>query len=247
MNIWNWLNAIFGPQGVPIVLLLTGVLVFVYVLIGPTLWRDWQERKRLKHKLDDLLKAFRENSPQESKSDTAPRMQRTQAEDSKPEALATDINSEADILDQIREAFDAQARVFVTHRAVIPLHILMDPALRLPSSPDSTWDTFREVFKRVADDRGKTYSEEALRNLVIEHYVNTKRELLGVHPRDRVDKLIDIADVDKLMHISDELVRDLEQRILDLATQRILDLATTRKEQSEGLDSRQVHAQRKNT
>ena len=46
MDILNWLNAIFGSQGLPIVFLLGGLLVFIYVMIGPTLWWDWQERRQ---------------------------------------------------------------------------------------------------------------------------------------------------------------------------------------------------------
>ncbi len=42
MDILNWLNAIFGPQGLPIIFLLGGLLVFIYVMIGPTLLRDWR-------------------------------------------------------------------------------------------------------------------------------------------------------------------------------------------------------------
>lgn len=59
--------------------------------------------------------------------------------------------------------------------------------------PDPSWDSFREIFKRVTEDRGVTYSEEALRYLVLEYYINGKRKPRAVHPRDLIDELVDIA------------------------------------------------------
>lgn len=59
--------------------------------------------------------------------------------------------------------------------------------------PDPTWDAFREIFKRVTENRGVTYSEESLRYLVLENYINAKRKPRAVHPRDIMDELIDIA------------------------------------------------------
>ncbi len=59
--------------------------------------------------------------------------------------------------------------------------------------PDPTWDAFREIFKHVAENRGVTYSEESLRYLVLEYYINAKRKPRAVHPRDLIDELVDIA------------------------------------------------------
>ncbi|MGE5262318.1 MAG: ATP-binding protein, partial [Acidobacteriota bacterium] len=56
-----------------------------------------------------------------------------------------------------------------------------------------TWDEFREIFQRVASNRGIEFDEEAFKYLVLEHYIKAKREPKSVHPRDLVDQILDIA------------------------------------------------------
>ncbi len=54
-----------------------------------------------------------------------------------------------------------------------------------------TWDEFREIFQRVAAQRGVAFDEEGFKYLVLEHYVKAKREPKAVHPRDLIDQIID--------------------------------------------------------
>ena len=56
-----------------------------------------------------------------------------------------------------------------------------------------SFDEYREIFRRVCQDRGVPYTEEGLRYLLQEHYIKPRRSLRACHPRDIVDQLIDIA------------------------------------------------------
>lgn len=72
---------------------------------------------------------------------------------------------------------------------------------------DPTWEEFREIFKREAAKRSIPYSEEGLRYLVMEHYVKFKRKPRGVHPRDILGKLRDIAHFEGIQPgLSKELI-----------------------------------------
>ena len=59
--------------------------------------------------------------------------------------------------------------------------------------PNPTWDQFREIFTREADRRKIPYSEEAFQYFITEYYLKPKRQPRGVHPRDVLDTLEDIA------------------------------------------------------
>ncbi|HEX9074235.1 MAG TPA: ATP-binding protein, partial [Anaerolineae bacterium] len=59
--------------------------------------------------------------------------------------------------------------------------------------PDPSWDDFREIFKRVTQRRGVTYSEDALKRVVVDYYIKPKRKPRAVHPRDIIEELVDIA------------------------------------------------------
>jgi len=56
-----------------------------------------------------------------------------------------------------------------------------------------TSEQFRTVLQRVCAARGVQYTEHGCKYLIDEHYVKAGREMRGVHPRDLVDQLIDIA------------------------------------------------------
>ena len=77
---------------------------------------------------------------------------------------------------------------------------------------DPSWDDFREIFKRVAENRGIPYSEDAFRRIVVEYYVKLKRKPRAVHPRDILDELLDIA---RYRNVPPTLSNDL----VDLACQ----------------------------
>ena len=59
--------------------------------------------------------------------------------------------------------------------------------------PDPSWEDFREIFVRAAENAHVPYSEEALRYMVTEFYVKPKRKPRAVHPRDIMEELVDIA------------------------------------------------------
>jgi predicted ATPase with chaperone activity len=58
---------------------------------------------------------------------------------------------------------------------------------------DPDFDAYREIFKRVAAQKGISYSEEGLAYLLQEWYVKRNRKLRASHPRDLCDQLIDIS------------------------------------------------------
>jgi predicted ATPase with chaperone activity len=59
--------------------------------------------------------------------------------------------------------------------------------------PDPSWEEYREIFMRVAERAGIPYTDDALRHIVTEFYVKSKRKPRAVHPRDIVEELVDIA------------------------------------------------------
>jgi predicted ATPase with chaperone activity len=58
---------------------------------------------------------------------------------------------------------------------------------------DPTYDQFREIFKRVCEDKGVKYDEQGLAYLLKEWYIKHERPLRAVHPRDILTQLLDIA------------------------------------------------------
>lgn len=59
--------------------------------------------------------------------------------------------------------------------------------------PNPTWEEYREIFIRACRSRGIPYTDELLKYLIIETYIKPKRPPRGVHPRDILDELLDIA------------------------------------------------------
>ncbi len=59
--------------------------------------------------------------------------------------------------------------------------------------PDPTWDEFREIFRRESALKTVPYSEESMQYLIAEHYAKCQRKPRGVHPRDLLGELVDIA------------------------------------------------------
>lgn len=55
------------------------------------------------------------------------------------------------------------------------------------------FDAFREIFRRVCEQRKVYYDEQAIRYLLQEHYLKKNRPLRANHPRDILDQLMDIA------------------------------------------------------
>jgi predicted ATPase with chaperone activity len=59
---------------------------------------------------------------------------------------------------------------------------------------DPSYEEYREIFKRVADNKGIEYSDQGLGYLLQEWYVKRNRKLRASHPRDICDQIIDIAN-----------------------------------------------------
>lgn len=55
------------------------------------------------------------------------------------------------------------------------------------------FDAYREIFRRVCEQRKVNYDEQAIRYLLQEHYLKTNRPLRANHPRDLLDQLMDIC------------------------------------------------------
>ncbi len=58
---------------------------------------------------------------------------------------------------------------------------------------DPSFEEYREIFKRVAEAKGLTYSDSGLAYLLQEWYIRRNRKLRASHPRDLCDQIIDIA------------------------------------------------------
>jgi predicted ATPase with chaperone activity len=58
---------------------------------------------------------------------------------------------------------------------------------------DPTFEEYREIFRRVAQQKGVAYNEQVLAYLLQEWYVKRNRKLRASHPRDLCDQIIDIA------------------------------------------------------
>jgi len=58
---------------------------------------------------------------------------------------------------------------------------------------DPTWEEYKEILKREASKRNILYSDEGAQYLISEYYLKPKRQPRGVHPRDALDALVEIA------------------------------------------------------
>jgi len=65
-----------------------------------------------------------------------------------------------------------------------------------------TEDQFYEILKRVCVQQGMTYVDPAARYLVETYYRKAGRPMVGSHPRDLVDQIIDRA---RFLNIRPEL------------------------------------------
>jgi predicted ATPase with chaperone activity len=77
---------------------------------------------------------------------------------------------------------------------------------------DPSFDEFREIFKRVCEQKKVPYDDRALAYLLQEYYIKPRRKLRAVHPRDLMDQLVDIA---RYMSTPPTLSKDLIDRACD--------------------------------
>jgi predicted ATPase with chaperone activity len=58
---------------------------------------------------------------------------------------------------------------------------------------DPTFEEFREIFKRVSQDKRVEYNDQGLAYLLQEWYIKRNRKLRASHPRDLLDQILDIS------------------------------------------------------
>jgi len=59
---------------------------------------------------------------------------------------------------------------------------------------DPNYEEYREIFKRVANEKGVIYSDQGLAYLLQEWYIKQGRKLRASHPRDICNQIIDITN-----------------------------------------------------
>jgi hypothetical protein len=58
---------------------------------------------------------------------------------------------------------------------------------------DPSYEDYRQIFQRVAKQKGVQYNDQGLAYLLQEWYIKRNRKLRASHPRDLCDQIIDIA------------------------------------------------------
>jgi predicted ATPase with chaperone activity len=58
---------------------------------------------------------------------------------------------------------------------------------------DPSFEEFREIFKRVSQDKRVEYNDQGLAYLLQEWYIKRNRKLRASHPRDLCDQILDIS------------------------------------------------------
>jgi predicted ATPase with chaperone activity len=74
---------------------------------------------------------------------------------------------------------------------------------------DPSYEEYREIFKRVAQDKKVEYSDQGLAYLLQEWYIKRNRKLRASHPRDLCDQILDISGY---LAIPPSMSRDLLDR-----------------------------------
>jgi predicted ATPase with chaperone activity len=74
---------------------------------------------------------------------------------------------------------------------------------------DPSFEEFREIFKRVALNKGVKYTDQGLAYILQEWYIKRNRKMRASHPRDLCDQLIDIA---RYLNVEPIMTRELLDR-----------------------------------
>lgn len=74
---------------------------------------------------------------------------------------------------------------------------------------DPSYESYRKIFKLVADDKGVAYSDKGLAYLLQEWYIKRNRKLRASHPRDICDQILDIS---RYSNVEPEMSKDLLDR-----------------------------------
>jgi MoxR-like ATPase len=88
--------------------------------------------------------------------------------------------------------------VLVVFSTNLPPHDLVDEAFlrRLRHKiemPDPSFEEYRQIFKRVSQQKGIPYNDQGLAYLLQEYYIKHNRKMRASHPRDICDQILDIA------------------------------------------------------
>ncbi len=71
---------------------------------------------------------------------------------------------------------------------------------------DPSFEDYREIFRRVAENKRVAYSDQGLAYLLQEWYIKRDRKLRASHPRDLCDQILDIA---RFLSIKPAMTRQL--------------------------------------
>jgi predicted ATPase with chaperone activity len=74
---------------------------------------------------------------------------------------------------------------------------------------DPTYDSYRQIFKRVSESKGVKYSDKGLAYLLQEWYIKKNRKLRASHPREICDQILDIS---RYLNVDPEMDKDLLDR-----------------------------------
>ncbi|MBI5294174.1 MAG: AAA family ATPase [Chloroflexi bacterium] len=74
---------------------------------------------------------------------------------------------------------------------------------------DPSYEEYREIFKRVANDKRVEYSDQGLAYLLQEWYIKRNRKLRASHPRDLCDQILDIASY---LSVKPQMTREMIDR-----------------------------------
>ncbi len=74
---------------------------------------------------------------------------------------------------------------------------------------DPSYESYRKIFKRVAEGKGVTYSDRGLAYLLQEWYIKRNRKLRASHPRDICDQILDIS---RYMNVEPAMTKELIDR-----------------------------------
>jgi len=74
---------------------------------------------------------------------------------------------------------------------------------------DPTYETYRDIFQKVAQAKRVKYSDQGLAYLLQEWYIKRNRKMRASHPRDICDQILDIS---RFLNTEPEMTKDLIDR-----------------------------------
>ena len=74
---------------------------------------------------------------------------------------------------------------------------------------DPTYETYRDIFQKVAQAKKVKYSDQGLAYLLQEWYIKRNRKMRASHPRDICDQILDIS---RFLNAEPEMTKDLIDR-----------------------------------